>query len=248
MKDKPNKILLTLLIIAILLLGGLSIYTNKLRTDYLVSEQNVSALNDSIRTTTNKLGDVELAKKILIADKKDLKKLSDNLAFELSKEKGKVHELNILVFKLKNKPADTIFIHDVIHEYGNGVYGIKWDNDTIYDEYNYRRLSGETLFKLDSNNIKKLGTKLYTDEIGFKLVTGLRKFKGNIEIFVRSDYPGFTLTQLEGSIINPDDPILKNFTKKKHWVIGPGIFVGVSGEGKIVPILGGGITFNLFSF
>lgn len=249
MKANLNKILGIIVIILFLLLAGVSTYTYNLNAKYEISNQNVKALNDSIRITENKLGDIEAAKQVLVSSKKELDKLNKELAAELDKEKGRVYNLTQLVAKLKNIPKDTIIIYDEITHYANGDYGIKWSNDTIYNKYNFRKLSGETFFKVVDATVIKLNTKLYNDELGFNLVTGLRKLDGKIEIFVRSDYPGFNITKLDGAIIDPHkDPLLKEFTKKKKWVVGPGIFIGLSGEGKLVPILGGGITYNLFSF
>ena len=244
-----NKTLLIISIILILLLVGVSSYTYSLRTDVNIANQNLKAKSDTLRTTKNKLGDVEKSKQVLVTKNKDLVDLNKDLKVEVDKEKGKVYNLTRIVAKLKNKPSDTIFINSNFIYYPDSSIGIKWNNDTIYDKYNYRNLSGESRFKYDSTGVVNLGTRLYTDDIGFNLITGLRKLNGKLEIFVRSDYPGFNVTQLDGAIIDPKkNPILKEFTKQKKWVIGPGIYIGLSGEGKLVPILGGGITYNLISF
>jgi len=86
------------------------------------------------------------------------------------------------------------------------------------------------------------------DEIGFSLVTGLRKKDGKLEIFVRSDYPGFTLTKLDGAIIDPKkNPVFKEFIKKKRFHIGPMVGVGIGSGFQFTGFFGVGVTYSIFS-
>jgi hypothetical protein len=86
---------------------------------------------------------------------------------------------------------------------------------------------------------------LNTNEFGMSFVTGLKKGKDNYEIFIKSDYPGFNVTSIDGAII--DKSMIQS--NESSWVVGPNvgysaIFLpnGQFGHGISV---GFGLTFNM---
>lgn len=241
-----------LIIIIILLLVWFGFSYNKIKNlevDLNISEQNKKALGDSLRVSKNKSGDLEYSKNILISEKGELKDLNKDLASELKKEKGKVSELNTIVASIKNKPNSVIEVTNTLIEYPDGTFGLKWSYDTIYDANNSRHLAGTSNFKLNDSIPIALSTKITKDEINFKLVTGLREKDGNIEIFARSDYPGFEVIQLDGAIIDPKNhPVIQKFTKKKKFHVGPYLGVGIGTGLSIQPQIGVGLTYSLISF
>lgn len=257
--NKQRNILIV--IVLILLIIGYIGWTRIQNLDkrLTISEQNTKALNDSVRVGKTKNGELEYSINTLVAEKGDLAKLSKNLSDELAKEKGKVSELMDILAHIKIR--DTIYINNTLIKYANGVYGLKWNYDTIFNTKNSRSIAGESQFKQDTiktivDNKEKidvritpLKTILSKDEIKFHLITGLREKDGNIEIFARSDYPNLVITDLEGAIIDPEThPVLTKFTKQRRWGVGPYIGLGLGGDLKFNVQLGVGVTFSIFKF
>lgn len=235
-----------LIIVIILLLAGIGYGVNRissLKTQLTVSEQNNRALADTVRVSENKIGDLEYSKSILISEKRELKNLNVDLAEELKKEKGKVRELTKIVSEIK---SDTVYITNTLITYPDGSYGLDWIHDKIFDDENERHIAGVSKFDLDSNGvITPLETIITRDDIKFNLITGLRETKdGNVEIFVRSDYPNFVPSSIDGAIIDPKKhPVMKKFTKKKRFGIGP--YVGLGLGVNMTPNANIGLGFNV---
>lgn len=252
-----------LIIVIILLLCGIGFAFNRissLNTQLSVSEQNNKALSDSVRVMENKNGDLEYAKNILISEKRELKDLNEGLAEELKKEKGKVFELTEYIAGISNTnpstgEVDTVFIENTLIVHADSSYGLEWKHDTIYDENNERHIAGISSFDVDSNGVvTPLETIITKDQIKFNVVQGLREKDGNLEMFVRSDYPNFEVKELNSVIIDPrKHPVLKKFTKPKRWGIGPYVGVGfdyglINKDVDVSVQVGLGITYSIFRF
>ena len=255
--SKSQRLMMLIIIILLLFMGGCgSYFYNKMRNmevDAKIASQNEYALTDSLRKSKNKANEIEYSKGILIADKKNLSKLNEDLANQLKKESGKVHELNKYVIVLKGI-KDTTIINNTLIKYGNGIYGLEWKYDTTFNSKNSRTLAGISEFKLDSNyRIYPLTTKITKDITQIKLYTGLRENKDKqIEIFATSEYPGFEVLEMDGAIIDPKThPLLKQFTKKKKVNVGASLGYGIcfsNGQVYYGPIGGVTIGYSLFSF
>jgi len=242
-KRQRNILVIVLLLLTLAFGIGFNRYSN-LKTKLMFSEQNIKALNDSVRVSENKVGELEYSKNILIAEKRDLEDLNADLAEEVKKEKGKVNEIIKLVSKIER---DTTYLTNTLISYPNGENGLSWSNDTIYNQNNERHLSGISKFTIDSSgNIIPLETIITKDYFKFDLVTGLREKDGNIEIFVRSGFPGFENIQLDGAIIDPKNhPVMKKFTEPKRWGIGPYAGFGVNINTMPTANLGIGFSFGI---
>ena len=251
------------LIIVILALLGVGYIgwtrLQNLDTRLAISEQNTRALNDSVRISKTKNGELESSINVLVAEKGDLAELSKNLAAELKKEKGNVHELMDILAHIKIR--DTIYITNTLIKYSNGVYGLKWNYDTTFNAKNSRSIAGESQFKQDTirtyvDGVEKIDIKttpmktiISKDDMKFHLVTGLKENGDNIEIFARSDYPGLTITDLEGAIIDPKThPVITKFSKQKKWGVGPYVGIGIGSDLKFNLQIGLGVTFSIFKF
>lgn len=262
---KSNKVRNVVIIIILLLLVflGISIRKNyNLKTDLNISEQNKKALSDSVRVSKNKVGDLEFSKNILISTNGDLSKLNTDLAAELKKENGKVSELTKTIAVIKNNPADTIFLNTEVIKYADNSKGLSWEYDTIYNKNNFRKLKGISKFKLDftslTYNVIPLGTQITDFEIGFDFIQGLRETKnGDVEMFVRSNHPGFNVNDLDAVIINPKThPILNKFTTKtKQKRFGLGVIAGYgvyidnfNNKAGLGAQVGLGFTYSLINF
>ncbi len=240
-----------LIIILILLLVGFGYGVTRmssLKNQLAISEQNNKALSDSVRVNKNKIGDLEFSKNILVAEKNELASLNQDLANELDKEKGKVRELTKIVGSINN--TDTVYIENTLIVYADGTHGLQWEHDTIYDEENSRHLAGISKFIVDSTGaITPLETEITKDVINFNIVTGLREKDGNIEVFARSDYPNFEVSELNSVIIDPKKhPVLKKFTRPKRIGIGPYLGVGVGSSFKPELQIGLGVQYSIIRF
>lgn len=257
---KVQRNVLIIVIILLLVVGyiGWNKISN-LDTRLAMSEQNTTALADSVRVGKTKNGQLEASISVLVTEKGDLANLSQNLANELKKEKGRVNELMSILAHIKIR--DTVYIDNTLIKYANGDYGLKWQYDSTFNAKNSRSIAGESKFRTDTVKtivdgkekvefkVTPLKTLLSKDEIKFNLITGLREKDGKVEIFARSDYPNLTITDLEGAIIDPKKhPVLKEFSKQKKWGVGPYIGVGIGADLKPNIQIGVGITFSLFKF
>ena len=243
-----NTLLLLVVVMGIILFISFKSCTNA-NNQIRINEQNIKALNDSVRYNKNKVGDLEASKNVLITEKKGLGDLNDDLAAELKKESAKVYELNKLLLSFKNKPGDTIWMYSTLIKYPNGEFGLAWNYDTIYSTNNSRNIAGVSKFRIKDSLIIPTKTFISKDDINFSLVTGLREKGDNLEIFVRSDYTGFNVTGIEGAVIDPkDNPILKKYMVQKKWGVGPYVGVGVGTNLKPSIQIGIGVHYSLFRF
>lgn len=245
---KTQRNLLILVLLIMLFIGGCGYTAYKSSQNELsIANQNTVALSDELRISKNKNKDLEYSKGVLIAEKNDLKNLNKKLDADLKNEKGKVHEINRIIATITQK--DTIKIKNDVKVYPNGVYGLKWKYNKQFDSINSRTIAGESKFKFNNDSINDLGTEITADQIKFKLVTGLREKDGKVEIFATSNYPGLEVVELDGAIIDPKShPVLKKFTKKTRWGVGPYVGFGVSNGLTPSVQIGLGVQYSLFKF
>ncbi len=212
-----------------------------------ISNANIEALKDSVRTEKNKNGDLIFVKKALLADKGNLEILNKDLNDEVKKLNGKIITLQKIGGVITI--ADPITITNEIIKYRDGEYGLAWNYDTVYSEGNYRKFSGETSVLVDTaRSITSKGTKVNQDELGLTLVTGLREKDGSLEIYVDPQYPGMMITKIDGAIIDPQkSDVIKKYFPPKKWSIGPMLGVGMSAGYGIngQPIFGPTVTFGV---
>ncbi len=217
------------ILLALLVLCILFFFQNckETRTEEMVMNQNIAALSDSLRIVRTKNGEIEYAKKLLIADKNTLKKLNDSLYKELIKENGKVQYLSV---------THTVFVHDTIKvpttvlvypsnsEY---QYALLWDYQESGSGW-FKKLIGRTDFSWDSINKKPINPRtIITDDVlSLKIVSGFRYINGTYETFFRTSYPNITF-DIESAIVNTD--MVTKLQKKWHV----GLYFGVGGSGYL---------------
>lgn len=261
MKKIFNKILNSRILLSIIILIGLFLLIRwgvskyqDLKVDLRISSQNESALKDSLRVTKNKIGNLEYSKQILVAkNASDLKALNEDLAKINKNFAGKIHELTKILAKIDNKT--TVINNTTLIDLPDNVQGFKWSFDKQYDNENSRSLAGITKFKYnkDANIFTPLETLITKDEINFNIIQGLRtRSDGKVEMFASSDYPNFSVSELNSVIIDPSThPALKQFSKKKKFGIslysGLGATLNLSNSNIIFgPQIGLGISYNLW--
>lgn len=217
-RANPYKIVVTILAAILLLLllqqcrensRAAEIYKKK----EAVAEQNIAALNDSLRETKTKEGKSEFDKlSLLVQDVKDLKKLNEDLANEVKITKGKVASIAKISAKVVH---DTTYL-DASTVADEERVVTTFNKDTTYSEGNSRNISGYTEYEPQTGQSYAAITK---DSVNIAFVTGIKNLdKGKPEIFIRSDYPGFSPTSISGAIL--DKNLFKTNSKPKKISLG----------------------------
>lgn len=218
---KGNRIA-TVAIAAVLILGLMqwnSCNRNaRLKKQLAVAEHNIAAANDTIRLERNKNGDTMSVKLAFLTDKlSNLEKLNKDLYTEVKNIKGKVSTIIKSDVQVKEVEKPVPFL--VKAELADSTVTANFSFDTTYSPGNYRKLAGLTQYNL--RNGQSNGSLTQSD-FGMQFTTGIRNLdKGKPEIFLQSNYPGFTVTALEGAVL---DPTL--FNKKKVPTITLGVGIG----------------------
>lgn len=204
-------------VIASVIVNGVTISSNRqLKYENKKLNINVTALNDSVRISKNKINELEFNRKTFITDRiQELEKLSKDLASEVKNTKGKLVALQSSKIKIKTKdtlPIQIVTVTDTVPGAPSGFTAIV-NLDTTYSPGNYRKLSHELRFYSNDTS------STLTEELGIKLITGLKKNKKNdYEILFRSNFPNLTVTELQGAYIPRNQ--LKNDFKKKRITLG----------------------------
>lgn len=210
-----------LLVISALILYNVVLYKNNLVKDkkIAVAEHNLKAANDTIRIVKDRVNKDEYNKLAYLTNSVNtLAKMNEELAKEIKNIKGNVQTIIQGEVKIKEVPVPFIVKAELV----DSTVIARFKYDTTYSPGNFRKLSGYTTFNLKDHTVS--GQK-ELDEIGVKLTTGIKNLdKGKPEIFLKSDYPGFSVTSLEGAVLDP-----KLFKpKNKTPLITPVFYVGWS--------------------
>jgi hypothetical protein len=182
-----------------------------------VATYNAKVAQDSLKIVKDKVGKDETDKLAYLTNTVDnLVKLNQELAQEVKNIKGTVNTVIKSDIKVVEKPVPFLVQGQLIDS--NVVARFKYDS--IYSLGNFRKLSGYTSFNLKTG---KVSGQKEQDEFGIRFTTGIKNLdKGTPEIFIKSDYPGFQVTSLEGAVLDP-----KLFKPKtKTPLITPSITIG----------------------
>jgi len=242
----------SILFIVIIALAGFGYWQYQKANDLKITEEimnnNLKALNDTIRIEKNKEGQIEFTKQAFIAKSGELEKWNKELAAEVKKEKGTIIFLQKSVAGIDNTPKDPKVITNTVNvdHYDSSLYTVTTTSDTTFNADNFRKLSIETKIKLDSAKLKWSTSKVTKDAISFNLITGLKDEDGNLRILLRSDYPGLTFSKIDGALIDPHkSEVLKKMFPPKKWGFGPVVGYGLAKDMKPSYFLGVGIQYNI---
>jgi hypothetical protein len=252
--------LIAITVLVILFLRGCD-ETERLKAEIRMKDNNIIALNDTVRTEKTKSGEMQQVKTILMADMKELRDLNRNLYDEVKDQRNKVFYISKITAQLNDKLKNWNPTGDHVYDPVTGTDNISWNFDTTGTGWG-RRTSGRTSFKVTSScsgyTISPQGSYLENLSYNFSIVTGLKeseRFPGSLEIFVNSSYPGMIFDKIDGSIVNPSD--FRKYLpseKPKRWTIGPyaGFSYGITLQENpsFAPVLGVGvgIQYKVISF
>lgn len=252
-KNQRN-VLLIAVIVLILLMRGCGSSQSEVNT----LKQNVYALNDSIRVYKGKNGVLIYEKGALISETKSLKDLNRDLAEAVKYLKD--HPIVVLKPEIRIVEIPKyvpIYIKDPVkNPDGSITRTLDWSYDSTYSKGNYRILKGDFKATVDSNlNLTTTPMHITRDEFGISLTTGLTENKeGLLEIFVTSKYPGFSVTQLDGALIDPrESKVLKKYFPPKRWAVGVYTGYGLYFDPNKLRFgnglqLGVGLQYNIFQW
>jgi hypothetical protein len=222
-----NKVLAGSLIVVIALLFWEFYHTKNLENKLAIEGQNKAALLDSARIMKTKNGELESAKMTLAGNLNEIKKMNENLAAELKKEKGKVRfitKTEIVYKKAPDSGTAVATVHDSV-----GL--IRTD---IQDSC--REFKGHTSFVFSKGKITNPSFVVEKDQFNLKLITGLRERDKQLEIFVRSSCPNVTIGDIQGAVIDPKDPLIKPKKALVTWrdalMFSGGLALGWFAHGK----------------
>jgi len=187
--------------------------------------QNVAALTDSIRVYKTKNGQLIYEKAAFISENGSLKSLNSELADEVKYLKDNPIVVIKTRTKIEHVPIEIPIYPTRPGTWNGGVLtqNFNWNLSRDHGGGNYRKLEGNFDVMVDTSySISTSALRLTTDELGIAFTTGLTENKqGLLEIFVKSDYPGFRPTSLDGALIDPaKSDVLKKYFPPKRWGLG----------------------------
>jgi len=259
-KNQSVSMLVSMIILASLFFKGCD-ENSKLRIEISIRDNNIIALEDTVRTEKTRNGEMQQVKTILMADVKNLKDLNEDLHKEVKNQKSKVFYISKIAAQLNDKLKNFSPPGEHIYDPVTGFDDISWNFDTVGNDWG-RKISGKTSFKVtstcDGYTIDPQDNTIESLSYNFSITTGIKeseRFPGGLEIFVNSSYPGMVFDKINGSIVDPLD--FKKYLpaeKPKKWSIGPYVGLGygitLQQNPQFVPNLGigVGIQYKVISF
>lgn len=220
------------------------------REQAAINEQNAIALRDSIvEERTNHERTYNAYKAATVAGMEELRGLNRGL-FDRLDSLRRIGRLRGNVFSatdigaVVSTPGGTVEA-TVVYVSPEGDVRLTFDIDTAYDADNSRRLTGHADFHLDSMRVSDARFTVDTDVVRVGLTTGITRDDGVYRIFVSSNYPGFSVSRLDGAVL--DKKALRSMASDESSVVfGPFLGYGYGfGSAAPTPLVGVGVTYNL---
>jgi len=260
-----GKIFLALIIIALTLFSAMQCSRiRELKRQQDISDQNIIALNDTLKFERKKNGELLVSISGYIATEKELKTLNKNLWDKVQAQDGKIISLNHVIIQLVQDTAtlrkylvEKDKVIEKLLKIDSNTYVAPWSMTYKYDSTNYDIFTGKTwigVLNKDPLELAHINTELTKRLTQIDLTWGQKVEKDKLRVFVQSNYPGFTVSQMEGVLIDPNtNPLIKKLMKEKKWFTGFSIGVGVTGGFNITTggyglVVGPTVIYNIYSF
>lgn len=221
-----------------------------------ITNQNMAALNDSIKVYKNLLGQTSFSKPIAEMNAEDIKKYFPDLYNRLKAELGEVK----IIWKTQFVYKDTGSVVNAIVKLDSNKYALKYDyfstDSTLHIKSTNTFFADPILVdeKINKYSIVVKSGISTIDDMSLKLgfTTGIKKEGDLYKIFITPSSEKVIITQIEGAdvsnMINPPIPPSKN----KRWSVGPyigfGIVFGSDGKYVLGPGVGISLQYSLFKF
>jgi hypothetical protein len=260
-----SKIFIALVIIVLIIFNAIQCSRIKdLKRQQNISDINIIALNDSLKYEKLRSGDLQVSIASYVASEKELKDLNKKLYDEVKAQKGRVISLTDAIIQLRQDSTtlrkylvEKDSIIQKLLKIDDNTYVAPWSLTYKYDSTNFDVFTGRTYIgigKKDPLELLHLDTELTNRLTQIDLIWGQKVEKGQYRVFVQSGYPGFTVAQMQGVLIDPNtNPDIKKLIKKRHWFTGFSLGLGASGgfnitDGKYGLVVGPSIVWNIYTF
>ena len=217
--------------------------SKELKRQQKISEQNYKASLAIIENIRTENGGLISSIDSYILTEKELKEQNKNLSDNLKEVKGDLVTANRTVFKLEQNVDELEEKLDKLKKelgkatkVNDSTWKMDWSLQYNYDSLNYDLVKGQTLvgvYKLGKvYNVKHLDTKLLKRETQMELTFGQRIKDGQFNVYLQTNYPGFSPQIMEGTFIDPNEnKLIKSLLKKRMflpntWNLGVGATVG----------------------
>jgi hypothetical protein len=262
---------IVLIAIFIFFLGKSCNNNEDIKTQQIKTEQNLRATSDTLKMIRKENGNLEASISSYVATEKELKDLNKSLYRKIEQQEGEIVSLNSIVFRLKQDTTELRrYINDLITEYGvpeainDSTYIIPWTLAYDYGKNNYDIFKGVS--KVGVSNVKQEDGKLSYDmnhynselverETGIELDFGQKVEDDKLRVYAESNYPGFTVDQLQGVLLDPNEnEYIRSLIKKKHfipneWTVSLSVSAGYDIFGqKPVVIIGPSIGYTIYKW
>jgi len=237
---------------------------NEFQRKEAISNQNQIALTDSLKNERLKSGALQTSIAGYVSTEKDLKNLNKDLYAKVKEQSGKVISLNNAVIQLiqdtntlRKYLVEKDKIIGELVKVDSNTFVAEWTLPFKYDLTNFDIFTGKTTIKILKKNpliLKHVDTELTKRVTQIDITWGQKVEKDKLRIFIQSKYPGFTVEQLSGVLIDPSsNPFFKDLMKKKHWFQGFSIGLGTAAgfnvtKGGYGLVIGPVLSWNIYSF
>jgi len=231
---------------------------NALKNQTIKDKQNISALNDTLKTEKKRNGELQTSISGFVSTEKELKALNADLYNQVKAQKGDVLSLSNAIIQLKQDTTQLRkYLNKALSENGHTIpigdnkYLLPWTLRYDYDKDNFDLFKGKTLV---NSSFDHLGTELLSRTTQISLSWGQTIEDNKLRVFVESKYPGFTVESLKGVLIDPNEsPYISKLMKKKHWFNGWNIGLGVTpgynlGTGGYSLVIGPTFSWSIYNF
>jgi len=260
-----SKIFITLVIIGLIIFNAMQCSRiRELRRQQNISDQNIIAINDTLRYERTKNGELQVSITAFIASEKELKSLNRDLYDRIKAQDGKIVSLTHAIVQLQQDSATLkkYLIEkdkriEKLLEIDNNLYAAPWELTYKYDSTNFDIFTGKTYIgigKKEPFELLHVDTEMIKRLTQIDLEWGQKIEKGQLRVYIQSAYPGFTVAQMRGVLIDPNtNPFLRDLMKKKHWFQGFNIGLGVTGGFNITTggyglVVGPTIQYSIYNF
>lgn len=201
---------------------------------------NIEALNDSVTTYKNKVGELVYQKQLYQTDIEQLETLNDSLYEEVQKEKDKVNQISIVTAAISEDTMRADSVERVT--VGDRRWQFNWQASQFGEGWS-RILQGHAFVRVDSFAIPyNFDLFITRNQLNTQIITGIKEENGRKKIFVKSPYPNIKFINIQGAIL---DEKVSKVQKSSRFGIGPNISFSVTPDGTFVPTVGFGVNFNV---
>ena len=240
----------TIFIILLLFVIAVMYMTNKRNSNKLhVAQNNIEVVTDSLKKVELSNGEIVYERGVLISNLKDLRKINEELAQEVSKFK-ELKPKKFIRSKVSIK-TDTIKLNTNVIKLTDSTYTIRFEHDTIYNPGNGRTIRGYVYINYNNGKEEQIlvkDFKITEDILKLKSNLVLGERDGRIKVWLNSDFPGFTVEDIDAVILDTKNyPILKKLNNKR-FNVGPYIGLQLNRETFVSPSIGIGLQYSLIKF